>query len=33
MDVLKGCAVVDLPAKGRLQLSVGATGLRATLDD
>ena len=33
VDVLKGCAVVDLPAKGRLRLSVGEAGLRATLDD
>jgi hypothetical protein len=33
VDLLKGCAVVDLPARGRLQLSVGEAGLRATLDD
>lgn len=33
VDVLHGCAVVDLPANGRLQLSVGEAGLRATLDD
>ena len=33
VDILKGCAVVDLPAKGRLQLAVGEAGLRATLDD
>ena len=33
VDVLKGCAAVDLPAKGRLRLSVGDTGLQARLDD
>jgi hypothetical protein len=33
VDLLKGCAVVDLPANGRLTLSVGDTGLHATLDD
>ena len=33
VDLLKGCAVVDLPAKARLRLSVGEAGLRATLDD
>jgi hypothetical protein len=33
VDVLKGCAVVDLPAKGSLKLSVGDTGLLARLDD
>lgn len=33
VDVLKGCAVVDLPARGRLTLSAGEAGLRATLDD
>ena len=33
VDVLKGCVVVDLPAKGRLKLSVGDTGLQAHLDD
>ena len=33
VDILKGCAVLDLPAKGRLQLSVGDQGLQATLDD
>lgn len=33
VDVLRGCAVVDLPANGRLRLSVGEAGLRATLDD
>ena len=33
VDVLHGCAVVDLPQDGRLQLSVGEAGLRATLDD
>jgi hypothetical protein len=32
VDLLKGCAVVDLPAKGRLKLSVGKAGLRAALD-
>lgn len=33
VDVLHGCAVVDLPADGRLRLSVGEAGLRAALDD
>ena len=33
VDVLRGCAVVDLPTDGRLRLSVGEAGLQATLDD
>ena len=33
VDILKGCAVVDLPAKGTLELTVGEKGLRALLDD
>jgi hypothetical protein len=33
VDLLKGCAVVDLPTDGRLTLSVGDTGLHATLHD
>lgn len=32
VDVLKGCAVLDLPAQGTLELSVGDDGLRAALD-
>jgi hypothetical protein len=32
VDLLKGCAVVDLPARGKLRLATGETGLRATLD-
>jgi hypothetical protein len=33
VDLLKGCAVVDLPADGTLTLSSGDSGLRAILDD
>ncbi len=33
VDIVKGCAVVDLPSKGKLKLSVGEAGLRAALDD
>jgi hypothetical protein len=33
VDVLHGCAVVDLPEDGKLQLSVGEAGLQAALDD
>ena len=32
VDVLRGCAVVDLPAKGDLRVSVGEAGLRASLE-
>jgi hypothetical protein len=31
VDVLRGCAAVDLPATGRLDLTVGADGVAATL--
>ena len=31
VDLLKGCAVVDLPAKGRLTITVGDAGLQASL--
>lgn len=33
VDILRGCAAVDLPADGRLELSVGEGGLRASLGD
>ena len=33
VDLLKGCAVVDLPTNGRLRLSTGEAGLHAALDD
>jgi hypothetical protein len=32
VDLLKGCAVVDLPAKGTLTITVGEAGLQASLD-
>jgi hypothetical protein len=33
VDVLRGCAAVDLPADGTLALTVGADGVQAALDD
>ena len=33
VDLLKGCAVVDLPTNGKLRLTTGETGLRGSLDD
>jgi hypothetical protein len=33
VDVLRGCAAVDLPAKGSLDITVGDDGVAATLRD
>jgi hypothetical protein len=33
VDVLRGCAAVDLPAEGDLAITVGADGVAATLRD